>query len=178
MKVLVVVDMQKDFLEGPLAMPSGTAVIPACKKRIEEGIENGEKVIFLRDTHQLNYLETCEGKGFPFIHCVDGTEGQQIIDELIELTKGQTIIDKPVLGSAILGETLAEWNEKEVIEKVTFIGIYAEACVLNNMAVTRAYLHNAEIAADVSCIGEMTPGGLESLIHVLKPAVYVVENEA
>ena len=79
---LIVVDMQTDFVDGALGTKEAQAIVPAVKKRIEEALYAGEKVIFTRDTHPENYLETQEGRNLPVKHCVLGTDGWQIIPEL------------------------------------------------------------------------------------------------
>ncbi len=79
---LIVVDMQTDFVDGALGTKEAQAIVPAVKKRIEDALSAGEKVIFTRDTHPENYLETQEGRNLPVKHCVQGTDGWQIIPEL------------------------------------------------------------------------------------------------
>ena len=97
MKILAVIDMQKDFIDGALGTAEAQAIVPAVKRKIEEFKAKGWDVVFTRDTHEENYLETMEGKKLPVVHCVRGTEGWEISPELD--TSGCTIINKPTFGS-------------------------------------------------------------------------------
>lgn len=81
-KTLIVVDMQNDFIDGSLGTKEAVAIVPNVKKKIEAYIQNGDEVIFTRDTHHKNYLETNEGKNLPVVHCVEGTDGWKIPTEL------------------------------------------------------------------------------------------------
>ena len=83
-KYLIVVDVQKDFVDGALGTPEAQAIIPRVKEKIAEYRANGGKVIFTRDTHQKNYLETNEGKHLPVEHCIEGTDGWQVFEGLTE----------------------------------------------------------------------------------------------
>ena len=102
--ILVVVDMQNDFIDGALGTAEALAIVPKVKEKIEcfPG-----KVFFTRDTHQANYLDTQEGRKLPVPHCVRGTEGWEIIGQLLPDTVGRTVLDKPTFGSTALGELLA-----------------------------------------------------------------------
>ena len=84
MKILVVIDMQNDFVRGSLSNPAAEAIVPKIKERIEAARENKEMVIFTQDTHMEDYLETEEGKNLAIEHCIYGSDGWQIIDELKE----------------------------------------------------------------------------------------------
>ena len=111
-KLLLVVDYQKDFVDGSLGF-SGAEQLegPICEK-IEACRAQGAEVAFTFDTHKENYLETQEGKKLPVPHCIKGTEGWEIIDQLREDTVDRTVIDKPTFGSAALGERLAELDRE------------------------------------------------------------------
>ena len=115
---LIVVDMQTDFVDGALGTKEAVAIVPHVKKRIDEAMASGEQVIFTRDTHQEDYLMTQEGCNLPVRHCIEGTDGWQIIPELREYA--ETVVDKPTFGSTRLGERLA--LKKEDIGRITLIG--------------------------------------------------------
>jgi nicotinamidase-related amidase len=104
-KLLIVVDMQNDFVTGSLGSIQAEKIVPAVKAKIEEYKRSGDHVIFTRDTHTEDYLDTQEGKRLPAIHCVIGTEGHRIIDDLD--TSGCEVLDKPTFGSIELAEKLA-----------------------------------------------------------------------
>ena len=82
MEILVVVDMQNDFVSGALGTKDAVEIIPHVVGRVVEGMNRGETVIFTRDTHEENYMDTQEGKKLPVPHCIRDTEGWQIIDQL------------------------------------------------------------------------------------------------
>lgn len=128
-KLLIVVDMQKDFVDGALANPNAQAIVPA----VTEFVKNWkDDVLFTRDTHTEAYMDTLEGKKLPVIHCVKGTPGWEIIDELKPFVKD--VIDKPVFGSWELGERIREGG----YDDVTLIGVCTGICVISNAAIVRA----------------------------------------
>ena len=110
MDVLVVVDMQKDFVDGALGTAEAVAIVPHVIGRIEAGIEKGETILFTRDTHFPNYMDTLEGKNLPVPHCVFETEGWEIIPELQKFAEGREIINKPTFGSPMLGNALRDFE--------------------------------------------------------------------
>ena len=127
-KLLIVVDMQKDFVDGALANPNAQAIVPA----VTEFVKNWkDDVLFTRDTHTEAYMDTLEGKKLPVIHCVKCTPGWEIIDELKPFVKD--VIDKPVFGSWELGERIREGG----YDDVTLIGVCTGICVISNASIVR-----------------------------------------
>ena len=159
MNVLIVVDMQNDFVSGALGTPEAQKIVPAVVKRVKEGIRRGEQILFTRDTHGADYLHTREGRNLPVPHCIRGTEGWEIVEQLRPASAGQAILDKPSFGSAELGRLLAEENEKELIEKVTLIGLCTDICVLANVALLKAYCPEVPMTVRASCCAGVTPAG-------------------
>ena len=123
MEILIVVDMQNDFVSGALGTPEAGEIVPYVVGRVVEGINRGEEILFTRDTHEANYLSTQEGKKLPVPHCIRGTEGWEIIDQLREDARHP--IDKPAFASRHLGALLKARDEdlhkqgKPGVEKVT-----------------------------------------------------------
>ena len=116
MKILVVVDMQNDFIDGALGSSEALSILPYVK----EVIRNFDgKVIFTRDTHYENYMQTQEGKNLPVPHCIKGTKGWQIHPELDVLRKTEPV-DKLSFGSKELPDVL---KEQPCVESITFIGL-------------------------------------------------------
>ena len=115
MNILIVVDMQNDFVSGALGTPEARQIVPAAAEQVAAGIRRGERIFFTRDTHGADYLHTQEGRNLPVPHCIRGTEGWEIVEQLRPASAGQTILDKPAFGSAELGRLLAKENEKEPI---------------------------------------------------------------
>ncbi len=177
MNVLVVVDMQKDFISGPLGTEKAAANVQAVRERILQAKKLGETVIFLRDTHQENYLETQEGRRLPVPHTLEGTEGWEIVDALAPLAAGELVINKPTFGSVAMGETLRELNEKEPVETITFVGIYTDMCVLSNVLLAKAFLTEARIVVDASCCVGLSDEAHWNAIGTMKICQVDIINE-
>lgn len=106
---LIVVDMQKDFVDGALGTKEAVAIVPAVLAKVKKAAEEGQHIIFTRDTHEETYLETQEGHNLPVTHCVRGSEGWEIIPQLRPYAN--EIFDKPTFGSRKLGEYLADKSD-------------------------------------------------------------------
>ena len=128
-KVLIVVDMQNDFIDGALGTPEAVAIVPNVKKKIEEF---DGTVLFTRDTHESFYLDTQEGRNLPVPHCIRGTKGWEIREELDTLRK-TTPIDKVTFGSSELGHILCDMYEEDVIESITFITFLFSTEIYTNL---------------------------------------------
>lgn len=172
MDVLVVVDMQNDFVDGALGTAEAREIVPYVVGRVADGRNRGEEILFTRDTHEENYLESQEGKKLPVPHCIRGTEGWEIIPQLREYAKFP--IDKPTFGSRELGELLAA--EREPIEKITFIGLCTDICVISNALLAKAFLPEAEIAVDAACCAGVTPESHRNALKAMKMCQITVEN--
>lgn len=143
-RILVVVDMQNDFIDGALGSADAVSIVSDVAKRISEF--DGE-VIFTRDTHFENYLLTQEGKKLPVIHCVKGTFGWQISDK-IPVSSGAKIFDKEAFGSSELAEYLRAENEKERISQIELVGLCTDICVISNAFLLKSYLPECEISVN------------------------------
>ena len=138
MDVLLVIDLQNDFVDGALGNKGNDKIV----KPIESLVENFDgEVIFTRDTHDENYLESLEGSHLPVKHCIKNSKGWQIkID-----TKNHKIIDKPSFGSYELVEYLKKLNEKEKIKNIYMVGICTDICVLSNAILIKNALLDTEV---------------------------------
>ena len=153
-KILVVVDMQNDFIDGALGTPEALAIVPYVKEMIE-GFDG--KVYFTRDTHFENYMETQEGKNLPVEHCIKGTNGWQIHPELDSL-RTEEPVDKPTFGSVALGQLLKAYDTyEEKIESVTLIGLCTDICVISNAMMIKGFLPETPIEVDAACCAGVTP---------------------
>lgn len=146
-KTLIVVDMQNDFIDMALGTKEAVAIVPAVKAKIEEYVKNGDKVIFTRDTHEENYLETNEGKHLPVPHCIRGTKGWEIADGLY--VDGAKIIDKPNFG-------WPNWD-KESFEEVELVGLCTDICVVSNALIIKAAHPEIKVSVDSACCAGVTP---------------------
>nr|WP_294490829.1 isochorismatase family cysteine hydrolase [uncultured Mediterraneibacter sp.] len=157
MKVLVVVDMQNDFIDGSLGTKEAVDIVPAVAEKIRQ-FEG--KVIATRDTHKEEYLDSEEGRHLPVVHCVKGTKGWELCSQVADALSGKEgakIIDKPTFGSVELGEYVKQLNEKDTVEEITLIGLCTDICVISNALLLKAYLPEVPIRADVSCCAGVTP---------------------
>lgn len=172
-KILVVVDMQNDFIDGALGTAEAVAIVPAVKKKIEEF---DGKVLFTRDTHYENYMDTQEGKNLPVPHCIKDTEGWQIRSEL-EALRTTEAIDKPTFGSANLGEILKQENDKEAIESITVIGLCTDICVISNVMLIKAFLPEVPIIVDAACCAGVSVETHKNALEAMKVCQISIENE-
>ena len=173
MKYLIVVDMQNDFIDGALGTAEAVAIVPKVKEKIEtfDG-----KVLFTRDTHFENYMETQEGKNLPVPHCIKGTDGWQIRAELDALRTTEPI-DKVVFGSSELAQLLVEEDKKDSIESITFIGLCTDICVISNAFTVKSFLPEVPLIVDASCCAGVTPESHRTALASMKTCQIKVENE-
>ena len=164
MKLLVVVDMQNDFIDGSLGTAEAVAILP----NVIEKIKNFDgRVLATRDTHPVNYLSTREGRNLPVEHCIEGTQGWELQREIAELLKEKPI-DKPTFGSTELGKRVCELNAQEPIESITLIGLCTDICVISNAMVLQAYLPEVPIIVDAACCAGVTPESHERALEAMK----------
>lgn len=181
MEYLVVVDMQNDFVSGALGTAEARSSVPYVVGRVEDGIHRGEEVLFTRDTHGPGYLDTQEGRKLPVPHCVRGTEGWEIIEQLRKYAAHP--IDKPTFGSQYLGALLKSRDEdlrkqgKSGVEKVTLVGLCTDICVISNAMLIKAFLPEAEVAVDAKCCAGVTPESHKNALEAMKMCQITVENE-
>ena len=160
MKTLVVVDMQNDFIDGSLGTKEAVAIVPRVAKKIQMYREGENQIIFTRDTHQENYLDTQEGKKLPVVHCIEGTEGWQIAEEL-EVRPEDIVINKVTFGHV--------WN-KEIIkgEEIELIGLCTDICVISNALGLKAVLPETPIKVDAGCCAGVTPQSHSNALEAMK----------
>ena len=163
MKVLCVIDMQNDFIDGALGTPEAVAIVDNVRNKIDLYRENGDMVIFTRDTHYENYMETSEGKNLPVPHCIKDSDGWQISDEL-EVGES-TVIDKPTFGSIALSEYIAGLDD---VEEIEFVGLCTDICVISNVLLLKAKLHETPISVDSACCAGVTPESHNNALNAMK----------
>jgi len=162
-KILVVVDMQNDFIDGALGTAEAVAIVP----KVAEKIKNFDgTVIYTRDTHEEHYMETQEGRNLPVPHCIRDTEGWQIRTELQQA--GAEVVDKPTFGSRALAEKLVDMNREEAIDSITLIGLCTDICVISNAFVIKAFLPETPIIVDAACCAGVTPESHERALEAMK----------
>ena len=177
MNILIVVDMQNDFVSGALGSQEAADIVPNVASRIEGGLGRGETVLFTRDTHDENYLETREGHALPVPHCIRGTEGWEIVPQLKTYITGLEPVDKPTFGSTALAQMLSAINQATPIGKVTLIGLCTDICVISNALLLKAFLPETEIAVDAACCAGVTPESHKNALAAMKACQITVEHE-
>ena len=170
MKILVVVDMQNDFIDGALGTREAVAIVPYVRSLVENF--DGE-VIFTRDTHFENYPESLEGKNLPVPHCVKGTDGWQIRKELDGLRKTEAV-DKISFGSPELARTLAE---KKDVESITLVGLCTDICVISNALLLKAFCPEIPITVDALGCAGVTPESHKNALSAMKMCQIKIINE-
>ncbi len=163
-RVLIVVDMQKDFIDGSLGTKEAQAIVDNVAKKIEACRAKGDVIIFTRDTHQENYLETSEGKKLPVEHCIEGTAGWEIDSRLH--VEDAIVIDKPSFGWTHWLDTERENNL--TFEEIEMIGLCTDICVVSNALVLKALYPGVEITVDASCCAGVTPETHNAAIATMK----------
>jgi nicotinamidase-related amidase len=162
-KVLVVVDMQKDFIDGALGTNEAVLVVDNVAETIKSF--NGE-VVFTRDTHFDNYMETQEGKNLPVPHCIKDTEGWHL-DKKLEVikTSDMKVFDKLTFGSVELADYLKTIKD---LESVTLIGLCTDICVISNALLIKANLPEVKISVIEKCCAGVTPQSHKNAIEAMK----------
>ncbi len=163
MKALIVVDMQNDFIDGALGTKEAVAIVGKVKEKIAEYRKNGDTVIFTRDTHSENYMNTQEGKNLPVPHCIKGTKGWEISSELE--VGDSLIIDKPTFGSKELAEHLAGTDD---LDEVELIGLCTDICVISNAMLIKAFMTETKVSVDSLCCAGVTPESHSNALESMK----------
>lgn len=169
--ILIVVDMQNDFIDGALGTAEAVAIVPHVAQKIRD-FEG--RVLFTRDTHEENYMETQEGRNLPVPHCIRGTDGWQIHPELEKLRREEPV-NKVTFGSDMLGEILRKMDAEETIRSITLIGLCTDICVISNAMLIKAFLPEAEIIVDSSCCAGVTPESHRTALDAMKMCQIRVE---
>jgi len=163
-KILIVVDMQNDFVTGSLGSPQAQAIVPAVKAKIDNYRKAGYKVVFTRDTHRPDYLETQEGKCLPVVHCIEGTEGHSIINEL-DLKKS-VIIDKPTFGSLSLMDYIRDIFDRD--DEIELCGLCTDICVVSNALILKAKFPETTVTVDAKCCAGVTEESHKAALLTMK----------
>ena len=171
-RVLVVVDMQKDFVDGSLGSKEAVSIVPAVVKKARDF---DGTVLFTRDTHGEDYLESSEGKNLPVVHCVKGSKGWEIRPEVAEAMPQAVILDKPTFGSTDLAKLLYRENEKEELE-IELVGLCTDICVVSNALLLKSFLPENRIGVDASCCAGVTPESHEAALATMKMCQIMVEG--
>lgn len=163
MDVLVIVDMQKDFISGALGTKEAIDIVPRVAEKIAQAKKAGKTIVFTRDTHHENYLDTQEGKNLPVPHCIENTDGWQI-DPALD-TAGAMIFDKPSFGSEALVRYLKSLDD---LTSAEFVGLCTDICVITNVLSTKCALPELPISVDSACCAGVTPQSHENALSAMR----------
>ena len=163
MDVLVVVDMQKDFISGALGTEQAVCIVPRVVEKIAQEKKAGKTIVFTRDTHHENYLQTQEGKNLPVPHCLENTDGWQI-DPALD-TEGAMIFDKPSFGSEALVRYL---KSLPALRSAEFVGLCTDICVITNVLSLKCALPELPISVDPACCAGVTPQSHENALAAMR----------
>ena len=161
MKYLIVIDMQNDFTTGSLGSPHAAAIIPHVVEKVKSF---DGRVIFTRDTHGEDYMQTQEGRNLPVIHCIKDTPGWQICDELLPFA--ETVVDKPTFGSTALAHMLA--SSAESMEEIELCGLCTDICVISNAMILKAAFPEVKMTVDASCCAGVTVESHNTALNAMK----------
>lgn len=188
-KVVVVVDMQGDFITGALGTPEAQAIVPLVAETIEQMADPHTAIIFTKDTHQDTYMNTQEGKYLPVPHCIEGTAGYGIVDEVFgawmnhmdgengymsgydaypPYDENPIRIKKPTFGSIELQNILYDMNDRFEIEEITLMGVCTGICVLSNAILCKATLPEVPVNVVADCCACVTPESHKTALEAMK----------
>jgi nicotinamidase/pyrazinamidase len=174
-KVLVVVDMQNDFISGALGTKEAQAIVPKVREKIQSF---DGSVYFTMDTHGKDYLSTQEGRNLPVEHCVKGTWGWEL-DPQIDQVRQSTPIEKNTFGSKGLADVLKARNTYEgPLEEIQLIGVCTDICVISNALLLKAYLPEVKLTVDASCCAGVTPESHRRALEAMKACQIEILNDA
>ena len=172
-KILIVIDMQNDFIDGALGTGEAVSIVEAVKEKIRS-YPSGD-VMATMDTHGENYLETQEGRMLPVVHCIRGTEGWKIRADVAALLGDARVFKKPSFGSMRLAEVLKKLSREEEIE-LELIGLCTDICVVSNALLLKAAMPEVRISVDASCCAGVTPENHRAALETMRSCQICVVN--
>ena len=164
-KLLVVIDMQKDFIDGALGTKEAVAIVPAVLDKIRS--YDIKDVFATKDTHKADYMSTQEGRYLPVEHCIEGTEGWEFDKALTEALKDARVYNKPTFGSTELAKDIKAIADTEEIE-IELIGLCTDICVVSNALMLKAFMPEVKISVDPACCAGVTPEKHEAALETMR----------
>lgn len=189
MRIVVIVDMQNDFIDGALGTPEAKAIVPNVIDTLRNYEDRDTLVVFTKDTHYENYLETQEGQMLPTPHCISMTPGWSINKEISEyvdharfyklstdnIIKGRFV--KSTFGDPVLAEELRYLSNKYFIEEIIFMGVCTDICVISNALMAKSYCPETKILVDAACCAGSTPEKHNAALDVMESCqIYVINR--
>lgn len=173
MNVLVVIDMQTDFVDGALGTLEAVAILPKVVEKIKafDGL-----ILATRDTHGPDYLQTAEGKKLPVAHCIRGTAGWELHPQIAPLIKTEPV-DKPTFGSVALAHKLAALHEQTPLHSIELVGLCTDICVISNALLLKATLPEVPIVVDAACCAGVSPASHSQALGAMAVCQIEIINE-
>lgn len=172
-KLLLVIDMQKDFIDGALGTPEAEAIVDKVVAKMKTYPTTN--IIATRDTHTTDYLRTQEGRKLPVEHCIQGTDGWQLHPSVAAALGEGQIVDKPIFGSIDLMRKLVEEGQREPLE-LELVGLCTDICVVSNALLLKAAMPEVEITVDAACCAGVTPESHRAALATMMQCQIVVVN--
>lgn len=168
-KLLIVVDMQKDFIDGALGTKEAVAIVPRVVNKIEEFRKAGDSIIFTKDTHFENYMQTQEGRNLPVEHCIKGSSGHEICDEIKAVVNPEEykVYEKLTFGSSELAEDLRNGVYDDA-DSITLIGLCTDICVISNAMLCKTFLTETPVYIVADCCAGVTPESHENALKAME----------
>ncbi|NLL92831.1 MAG: cysteine hydrolase [Clostridiales bacterium] len=175
-KLLIVVDMQKDFIDGTLGTKEAVEIVPGVVKRIQEYEASGDTIIFTMDTHFEDYMDTQEGKKLPVAHCIKGTDGHKLCKEILELGIQEKckVYEKLTFGSSEFANDMAAGKYDEYTD-IELVGLCTDICVISNAMLVKTFLLNAEVVVDSRLCAGVTPESHKNALEAMKMCQIMVK---
>lgn len=180
-KILVVVDMQNDFIDGALGTREAAAIVDNVVMKIKS--YEPDCIYATRDTHEENYMETQEGRNLPVPHCIRQTLGWEVASRVAEAMPQAVYVDKPSFGSTALAHMLTSVFMKECAGKperleIELVGLCTDICVVSNALLLKAAMPEVKISVDASCCAGVTPESHEAALTTMKMCQIQVTGES
>lgn len=177
MKLLIVVDMQNDFINGSLGTPEAQAIVLNVKNKIQSYINNNDEVIYTMDTHKSNYMSTQEGKYLPVLHCQEHSDGWKIHSEVDNINKPH--ISKPTFGYNGWHYLINQIGSKigAAFDSIELIGLCTDICVVSNALILKAQFPEIPIYVDASCCAGVTPEKHKAALETMRSCQIIVTND-
>jgi nicotinamidase-related amidase len=165
MKTLITIDMQHDFIYGSLGNPDGVKIIPAVREKI---LKHDGPLIFTKDIHYQDYFEHLEAQAVPMAHCINGTAGAEIVEELADLTSLGIVLQKSQYGYDGWGDFIIYDQIFSKTEEIEICGVCTDICVISNALMLRSLYPEIPITVDASCCAGLTPEKHKAALEVMK----------
>ncbi len=174
MRYLLVIDVQNDFVDGALGTAEAQAMLPDLLKKVR-GFDGA--VWMTKDTHPENYLETQEGRNLPVVHCIQNTEGWELVSELNVLCREKNcpVYEKPTFGSTAMAGDLKKLYDEGKVDSVELVGLCTDICVISNALLIKAMMPELPVSVDASCCAGVTPEKHEAALEVMRSCQVAVK---